>query len=276
MSILAMLLLMPALPAQADFIVDADAAPPGVADAVGVAAARWEASLAGRSGCLRPVTISFEDLDARRGEYRTREARVVVDIAVSVSDAPRVVTHELAHHAFIACGGYVDETLTAAFYSAQGLPLEREWFDYSAGWDANPAELFAEAMTAVIDGATAHGVAVTNAAKSVVQAWMEGRPLDSMPIPEATTTTSTSTSTTTTTTTTTIAAPTSTTTTTTTVAIEDTPDATVIGPPAAGTNSTPVREESRPAVSAQPAWSRLAAYIGQKPTMVGRAAVSIE
>ena len=101
MSILAMMLLMPALPARADVIVDADAAPPGVADAVSAAAATWEAALRGRSGCLRSVTISFEDLDARRGEYRTREARVVIDVAVSVSDAPRVVTHELAHHAGI-------------------------------------------------------------------------------------------------------------------------------------------------------------------------------
>lgn len=267
MSILAMMMLLPALPADADFIVDADAAPPGVADAVSAAASRWEAALSGRSGCLRSVTISFEDLDSRRGEYRTREARVVIDVAVPVSDAPRVVTHELAHHAFVACGGYVDESLASAFYAAQGLPADRGWFDYSAGWEQNPAELFAEAMTAVIDGGTAHGVVVTSAAKTVVMAWMAAQPLDSLAVPETTTTSTTTTTTippttTTSTTTTTTIPPTTTTTvapaTTTTVVTSD-------GPPSHPISQSSTQSESSPSSRVDPASVRLAAYLGPRP-----------
>lgn len=186
MSILATLLLFPALPAGATVSVQSDAPSAAVADAVGSAASRWERALSARAGCVGSVSITFEDLNARRGEYRTREAKVVIDIAVSASEAPRVAIHELAHHAFVACGGYADASLTSAFYAAQGLPENRGWFDYSAGWAATPAELFAEAMTAVIDGGTAHGVSVTSAAREVVSRWMKAQTLS---VPATTTTT---------------------------------------------------------------------------------------
>jgi hypothetical protein len=187
-----LLLLVPAVSAGAGVIVET-APDPGVFSAVEAAARRWENALTARSSCLGTVTVAFEDLPSRRGEYRTREARVVIDVEVPAAEAPLVAGHELAHHAFVACGGYADPALAAAFYAAQGLPPDREWFDYSAGWSQTPAELFAEAMAVTLEGTTAHGTTITPAAVDVVARWMTGRPLST---PAPTTTTSTTTTTT--------------------------------------------------------------------------------
>lgn len=156
-----------------------------VVQTVDAAAARWWQSLSGRSGCVSAVSVVFEDLPARKGEYRTRAAAVVIDTGVPVSELARVAVHELAHHAFVSCGAYGDRDLKSAFYAAVGIPSDREWFDYTAGWSATPAELFAEAVTVVVEGASAHGLALNQAGVDVVRSWMQGSPImpASAPLP---------------------------------------------------------------------------------------------
>jgi hypothetical protein len=180
MSALVAVLLLPAGVAGAGAAVDPGGAPPESASAAQAAAGEWAAFLSARSGCLGDVGIRFEQLDGRRGEYRTRARVVAIDPDVPVDQVRRVVVHELAHHAMLACGLYADPAFGEAFYASAALPASRTWFDYSAGWEVTPAEVLAEALTQAITGAPAHGVVASPDTVAVVRAWAAG-----MPLPEA-------------------------------------------------------------------------------------------
>ncbi len=154
------------------------------AQVVSDAAAIWEANLGVRRACSTGVTIVFEELPGRRGEYRPSSHTVALDPGRPLSGLPATVAHELSHHTFLACGAFADRQFTAAFYTAQGLPTSRGWFDYGAGWSATPAEHFAEAMAAVTTGRSEGGIRITSAARSVVAAWLAGTPLPAVSPPE--------------------------------------------------------------------------------------------
>jgi len=119
----------------------------------------------------------LEPLPDRRGEYRTDTDQVVIDPDDGIDGMAGVVTHELAHHLFLACGAFADADFTAAFYAAQGLPRDRHWFDYSAGWSETPAEHFAEAVAVVIASSGEGGIAVTPEAVDIVTRWLAGAPI---------------------------------------------------------------------------------------------------
>lgn len=185
MSALIAVLLVPAGVAGAVATVDAGGAPPESASAAEAAVSEWAAFLVARSGCLGDVGIRFEQLDGRRGEYRTRTQMVAIDPDVPVEQVRRVAVHELAHHAMLACGLYADPAFTSAFYAAAGLPASRGWFDYSAGWESTPAEVLAEAVTQAVTGAPAHGVVSGPGTLAVVTAWAAAAPLPAPEAPEA-------------------------------------------------------------------------------------------
>lgn len=145
------------------------------------AAAIWEANLGVRRSCSTGVTIVFEELSGRRGEYRPGARTVALDPRRPRSGLPATVAHELSHHTFLSCGAFADPEFTDAFYRAQGLPPGRGWFDYGAGWSATPAEHFAEAMAAVTTGRSEGGITITDATRSVVRAWLAGAPLPKPP-----------------------------------------------------------------------------------------------
>jgi len=113
---------------------------------------QWNSNLGVRKTCSSGVSVIFEELSGRRGEYRTATGEVVIDPTDSADGMAAIVAHELSHHTFLACGVFADREFTEAFYAAQGLPFGRDWFDYSAGWTQTPAEHFAEAMATVIVG----------------------------------------------------------------------------------------------------------------------------
>jgi hypothetical protein len=176
-SVVAALLFAAAIPAGATVTVDATNATPGAAASAEYGASLWQSALSSRGGCLGAASITFGHLSGRKGEYNTRTGVVTIDPDVSPEEVVSVAIHELAHHAHLRCGAYANQEFTRAFYLAQGLPADRAWFDYSAGWSATPAEIFAEAVTMVVTNSTAHGVAVTAEARAVVEAWMHGSAL---------------------------------------------------------------------------------------------------
>lgn len=184
-SVVAALLFAAAIPAGATVTVDATNATPGAAASAEYGASLWQSALSSRGGCLGAASITFGHLSGRKGEYDTRTGVVTIDPDVSAEEVVTVVIHELAHHAHLRCGAYANQEFTRAFYGAQGIPADRAWFDYSAGWSATPAEIFAEAVTMVVTNSTAHGVGVTGDALAVVDAWMHGYAL---PVPAPTTT----------------------------------------------------------------------------------------
>jgi hypothetical protein len=184
-SVVAALLLAAAIPAGATVTVDTTNATPGAAASAEYGASLWQSALSSRGGCLGAASITFGHLSGRKGEYDTRTGVVTIDPDVSPEEVVTVVIHELAHHAHLRCGAYANQEFTSALYAAQGIPVERAWFDYSAGWSATPAEIFAEAVTMVVTNSTAHGVAVTADTLAVVNAWMHGYALPA-PAPTAT------------------------------------------------------------------------------------------
>ncbi len=151
-------------------------APADVVSVVDAAFAEWHDSLSVRRQCSSGVTITYEPLDGRRGEYRTGTAEVVIDPYDSVSGLGSIVVHELSHHTFLACGAFADTEFKEAFYSAQGLPEDRDWFDYASGWSATPAEHFAEAMAITIYGSGEGGITVGEESTALISRWLAGAP----------------------------------------------------------------------------------------------------
>ncbi len=150
--------------------------PDAVATVVDAAHAEWHRSLGMRQECSAGVTIAFESLSGRRGEYRTRTAEVIIDPDDSRIGLGAIVVHELSHHTFLACGAFADNDFKEAFYSAQGLPEDRDWFDYAAGWSATPAEHFAEAMAITIYGSGEGGISVGEETTALISRWLAGAP----------------------------------------------------------------------------------------------------
>lgn len=135
---------------------------------------QWFAGLGVRQSCSSGVSIVFEALPSRRGEYRTATEQVVIDPGDSLDGMDGVVIHELSHHTFLACGAFADADLTQAFYAAQGLPSGRDWFDYSLGWTQTPAEHFAEVMAVTLSGGGEGGITISSAAVEVISKWLAG------------------------------------------------------------------------------------------------------
>jgi hypothetical protein len=153
----------PAVSAEIETIVDA-------------AYEQWHSSLGIRQSCSSGVSFVFQQLDGQRGEYRTQTGEVVIDPTDSVAGMDAIVVHELSHHTFLACGAFTDPGFGAAFYASQGLPEDRDWFDYTAGWAGTPAEHFAEAMAITISGSGEGGIAVGSETTAVVSRWLAGAP----------------------------------------------------------------------------------------------------
>lgn len=174
MSILCASLVLLAMPVSADTV---ERVPPASTRSAAVASAvdAWQDTVEAHSQCLGTVAIRFEDLPGRRGEYRTSEAVVIVDEHTPEPEVGFVVVHELAHHVFIACRLWEDDAFRRAFYDAAGLPVDRSWFDYSSGWHETPAEVFAEAVTAIVLGRTAHGIDVSAPVLGITEMWLAGR-----------------------------------------------------------------------------------------------------
>jgi hypothetical protein len=134
----------------------------------------WNGHLGTRQRCSSGVTVVFQELSSRRGEYRTGSGEVVIDPTDSAAGLDAIVVHELSHHTFLACGAFADADFTAAFYAAQGIPADRDWFDYSAGWSQAPAEHFAEVMATVIVGSGEGGISVGAEAIALISRWLAG------------------------------------------------------------------------------------------------------
>lgn len=156
---------------------DAADAPSDVSPIVDAGYAEWQSSLGARQECSTGVSIVFDRLEGRRGEYRVADAVVVIDPFDSVAGLEAVVVHELSHHTFLACGAFADDVFKDAFYAAQDIPVDRGWFDYSHGWSQTPAEQFAEVMATAVVGSSEGGIAVSGDAVSLVTRWLSGAPL---------------------------------------------------------------------------------------------------
>ena len=155
---------------------DSPPAPTEVETVVDAAHDQWYDSLGVRQGCSASVSIVYETIDGRRGEYRTRTGEVVIDPGDSLRGMGAIVVHELSHHTFLACGAFADQDFKNAFYAAQGLPEDRDWFDYAAGWSATPAEHFAEAMAITIYGSGEGGISVGAETTALISRWLAGAP----------------------------------------------------------------------------------------------------
>lgn len=151
--------------------------PSATRSVVDAAYAEWQGGLGARRDCSSGVTVVFEEIDGRRGEYRTGSATVVIGPSDDVAGMASIVVHELSYHTFLACGAFADTEFSAAFYAAQGIPAGRDWFDYSGGWAATPAEHFAEAAAVTILGSGEGGIAVTAETRAVMSRWLSGAPV---------------------------------------------------------------------------------------------------
>ncbi|MDJ0497190.1 MAG: hypothetical protein QNJ89_05120 [Acidimicrobiia bacterium] len=156
---------------------DTPSVPTQTQDAVARAHQAWQDGLGSREACSSGVSMIFEALDGRRGEYRTGAAQVVIDPTDDVSGIESIVVHELSHHTFLACGAFADSEFKEAFYASQGIPAERDWFDYSHGWGNTPAEHFAEAMAVTLWGSGEGGIAVGRDTQSIIARWLAGAPV---------------------------------------------------------------------------------------------------
>lgn len=141
----------------------------------------WQSALGARQECASGAAIVLEALSGRRGEYRPATRQVVLDPRSDPGDMAGVLIHELAHHAFLSCGVFADQDFTDAFYAAQALPADRDWFDYTAGWSLTPAEQFAEATAVAITGRGEGGIEVTTEAADLISRWLAGAPLSRLP-----------------------------------------------------------------------------------------------
>ncbi len=148
-----------------------------VATVVDQAYDQWYSGLGIRQSCSSGVEIIFEALPSRRGEYRTATEQVVIDPGDSLEGMGGIVIHELSHHTFLACGAFADADFAEAFYAAQGLAADRDWFDYALGWAQTPAEHFAEAMAVTISGAGEGGISITAEAVGAMSQWLAGAPI---------------------------------------------------------------------------------------------------
>ncbi len=154
----------PSVPAEIQSVVDA-------------AYADWHGSLGVRQECSSGVSIVFDELPGRRGEYRTDSAEVAIDPNDSLAGMAAIVVHELSHHSFLACGVFADTDLTEAFYAAQGIAVDRDWFDYSAGWSQTPAEHFAEALAVTISGTGEGDLPISQETVTLLSRWLAGAPV---------------------------------------------------------------------------------------------------
>ena len=158
---------------------DTPSVPTQTQDAVARAHQAWQDGLGSREACSSGVSMIFEALDGRRGEYRTGTAQVVIDPTDDVAGIESIVVHELSHHTFLACGAFADAELQEAFYASQGLPSGRDWFDYSHGWANTPAEHFAEAMAVTVWGSGEGGISVGRETQGIIARWLAGAPVKS-------------------------------------------------------------------------------------------------
>lgn len=166
-------------------LLAATAAPtPSVEAVVEEAYEQFRAGLGVRQSCSSGVSIVFEELPSRRGEYRTATGEVVIDAGDGADGIAGIVVHELAHHTFLRCGIFAEADFTQAFYATQRLPVGRDWFDYSAGWAQSPAEHFAEAMAYTISGYGEGGIRITSETVGVMVRWLAG---DAVSLPAANT-----------------------------------------------------------------------------------------
>jgi hypothetical protein len=156
---------------------DTPSVPSATQTVVDAAYSEWYGSLGVRQDCSSGVSIVFEELAGRRGEYRTGSAEVVIDPTDNNDGMGAIVLHELSHHSFLACGVFADAEFTRAFFAAQGLPSERDWFDYSSGWAHTPVEQFAEALAVTIGGSSEGGVSISAETVTLVSRWLAGAPV---------------------------------------------------------------------------------------------------
>jgi hypothetical protein len=164
---------------------DSSTPSPEVRAAVDAATAEWQSSLGVRHDCSSGVSIVYDEIDGRRGEYRTASSVVAVDPTDGTDGLEAIVIHELSHHTFLACGVFADADFKQAFYAAQGIPSDRDWFDYAGGWSQTPAEHFAEAMATAIVGNGEGGIPVGVDTVAVVTRWLAGAPLTRAEEPSA-------------------------------------------------------------------------------------------
>jgi hypothetical protein len=172
-TLVAALVLMPAGRAQAQVVsIAASGASPKPLATVQAAVSAFEESVGG-IGCVGPAQVVFERIKWR-GEYRTTTATVAINPNRAAKSLTYTTVHELSHHAMISCGLYEDASFTTAFYESQGLPAERGWFDYSAGWAATPAEQFADALAFVITGHRDARIRLSSGTVTLVEGWLTG------------------------------------------------------------------------------------------------------
>jgi hypothetical protein len=165
-------------PVQASSIsLDPAGGSPSAVATVQSSISAFESAFSARAGCIGSASVIFEVLSGRKGEYRTADAVVAVNPDREVATMPATVSHELGHHAMLTCRAYRDSDFTSAFYAAQGIPIERGWFDASAGWSGIPAEHFAEAAVMIVQGSTDGRIPVSKEAVDILRRWLDGRPM---------------------------------------------------------------------------------------------------
>ena len=151
--------------------VETDGLAPDVAERLLAATAAWSSVFAGSADCLGTTTVRFEDLPGLKGGYVVQDREVVLNPNRPTSTLSLVAVHELSHHVMMACDLNHDEGFRLAFYEAQGLPLERGWFEYGAGWESAPAEHLAEAATLLVLGTSSGRIAVSDETVQLLAEW---------------------------------------------------------------------------------------------------------
>lgn len=168
-SILVVTMWIALLPAVADAAeVSSDGSPLGAVAIVQAATQTFENAFPLQAECIGNVSVVFENLPGRRGEYRVGLNEIAINPNREIDTMAVVAVHEMAHHLMIACGVSNDEAFRVDFFKAQGLDTGRSWFDYSAGWSATPAEHFAEVVTDFVLGTSTGRIRIDESATQLV------------------------------------------------------------------------------------------------------------
>lgn len=124
--------------------------PAEVAQIVDETSRDLESSLPWAGGCMLPVEVHLSrNVPDGAARYRAAEQLIEIEIPTSPARFRESLVHELGHHIDATCEDLDD--LRTAFATSQGFTDSQTW-DTGQAWELTPAEHFAEAVVAIVNG----------------------------------------------------------------------------------------------------------------------------
>ncbi|MEM8924197.1 MAG: hypothetical protein AAGD35_11915 [Actinomycetota bacterium] len=138
-----------------------------------------------RRRCFDDVSLLLvTELDGGDARYVVPERRIEILIPTSPRRFRESLVHELAHHVEHTCGRFAQFRPRFIALLAEGGQAEPSgsgdtiaWADPDVGWEARPAELWAETVVAVVNGERVRHertMPLPEGAEALVLTWADG------------------------------------------------------------------------------------------------------